>query len=181
MYNYSTPNNQCNSVRAGVAGTAGTVLAVPLFSRLKIISRRGLPYSRGGGVWHPRGGAELTIVHVVAAVRTSMASCSRFVAPEVPPTPHQPSTGFAFPKRAFGKKNVVWRSFQRTWFTQWAWLHYDKANDLAYCHICVTAFKQKKMRSFNADPAFVSFIYKDMLYDDGIVQSVAASDLQDAA
>ena len=83
-----------------------------------------------------------------------MASCSRFIVPELPLTPHQPSAGFVFPKRAFGIKNVVWRSFQRTWLNQWAWLHYDEANDRAYCHTCVAAFKQKKMRSFNADPAF---------------------------
>jgi len=47
-----------------------------------------------------------------------MASCSRFVVPELPPTPHQPSTGFVFPRRAFGIKNVVWRSFQRIWLNQ---------------------------------------------------------------
>ena len=33
-----------------------------------------------------------------------MASCSRFVVPDLPLTPHQPS-GHRFPKRAFGKKN----------------------------------------------------------------------------
>ena len=35
-------------------------------------------------------------------------------------------------------------------------LVYDETKDLAYCHICVTAFKQKKMRESRADPVFVS-------------------------
>ena len=35
---------------------------------------------------------------------------------------------------------------------QWLFLHY-KTNNVAYCHTCVTGFKQGKMR---ADPAFVS-------------------------
>ena len=86
-----------------------------------------------------------------------MASCSRFQAiPDLPLTPHQPSASFVYPKRAFGKKNIVWRSFQQAWFKQWTWLHYDEANDLAYCHICVSALKQKKMKESNAEPSFVS-------------------------
>ena len=35
-------------------------------------------------------------------------------------------------------------------------MHYDEANDLAYCHICVSALKQKKMKESNAEPSFVS-------------------------
>ena len=76
--------------------------------------------------------------------------------PEIPDRPHQPGQGFKFPKRSFGKKNVILRSFQQSWFTQWPFLHYDESNDLAYCHTCVMGFKQKKMRAAKADPAFVS-------------------------
>ena len=48
-----------------MAGTAGMVLAVPLFSHL-MISRRGL-YTLGGE-WHPRGGAQLTnVVHACSS------------------------------------------------------------------------------------------------------------------
>jgi len=84
------------------------------FSVAIIISRRRLPaiciQFEGSGT------------HVVALnwrSKYEMASCSRFVVPELLPTPHQPSTGFVFPRRAFGIKNVVWRSFQRIWLNQW--------------------------------------------------------------
>ena len=75
---------------------------------------------------------------------------------ELPDTPHQPQH-VSFPKRSFGKKNIVMRSFQALWFKSWPFLHYDEARDLAFCHICVKGFKEKKMRSSTrADPAFVS-------------------------
>ena len=76
--------------------------------------------------------------------------------PEVSNTPHQPGSGFKFPKRSFGKKSVVSRAFQLSWFKRWPFLHYDEANDVVYCHTCVTSFKQKKSRASKADPAFVS-------------------------
>ena len=74
----------------------------------------------------------------------------------LPPAPHQPPASCIFPKRSFGRKNIVLRSFQQTWFRQWAWLHYDEANDVAYCHVCVSALNQKKMKVSNVEPAFVS-------------------------
>jgi len=46
-------------------------------------------------------------------------------------------------------------------------MHYDEANDLAYCFTWVSLFKE--MRSFNDDPAFVSFFYKDTLYCGSLV------------
>ena len=86
------------------------------------------------------------------------SSSSRFVdLPNIPSAPHQP-TNFEFPKRAFGKTKVVYRSFQPTWFKQWPFLHYDETNDVVYCHTCITGFKEKKMRSPHADSAFVSNI-----------------------
>ena len=42
-----------------------------------------------GGQWH----------QCSACMQFEMASCSRFVVPQLPPTPHQPSAGF--PQRAF--------------------------------------------------------------------------------
>jgi len=61
--------------RAGAAGTAGTVLAVPLLSHLTI-SRRGL-YSQGE--WHPHGGAQLmNVVHECSSKRPAAhSSCPR--------------------------------------------------------------------------------------------------------
>ena len=74
----------------------------------------------------------------------------------IPSQPHQPPASFTFPKRSFGKKAPVLRSFQHAWFKQWTFLHYGEAKDVAYCHTCLLCFKEKRLRSDNADPAFVS-------------------------
>ena len=37
----------------------------------------------------------------------------------------------------------------------------DEANDLAYCHVCVSALKQKKMKESNAEPSFISSGYSN--------------------
>ena len=50
----------------------------------------------GGEGWHPRGGAELTNVYCSTCIQFEMASCSRFVAPELPLTPHQPLPDLLF-------------------------------------------------------------------------------------
>ena len=42
------------------------------------------------------------------------------------------------------------------WFKQWTFLHYDEAKDLVYCYTCLLCFKENRLRSANADPAFVS-------------------------
>lgn len=54
--------------------------------------------------------------------------------------PNQPST-YSFPKRSFGKKDPVSRSFQSSWFKKWPWIHYDQTNNLAFCFTCVNASK----------------------------------------
>ena len=72
---------------------------------------------------------------------------------DLPPMPCQLSECcLVFPKWTFKKQNVMWQSFQQSWFTQLAWLHYDKMNNLAHCHTCITAFKQNKIRASSADP-----------------------------
>ena len=51
------------------------------------------------------------------------------------------------------------------WFKQWTFLHYDEAKDLVYCYTCLLCFKEKRLRSANADPAFVSSLnYVNNLY-----------------
>ena len=55
---------------------------------------------------------------------------------DIPPVPNQPRT-FKFPQRSFGQKNPVKISFQSLWFANRTRLHYDEANDLAYCHVCM--------------------------------------------
>ena len=80
------------------------------------------------------------IIYALAIVTSTIANVSMLSCisnlPDIPDSPHQPGPGFEFPKRSFGKATVVLRSFQSTWFRQWPFLHYDKANDLAYCHTC---------------------------------------------
>ena len=76
-----------------------------------------------------------------------------------PEKPHHPAKGFVFPKRSFGKSKPVLCSAQSQWFEGKAWpfLHYDEAQDVVFCHNCVTAFKLNQMiSSRNAAPAFVS-------------------------
>ena len=57
--------------------------------------------------------------------------------------PHQPCS-FAFRKRSFGKKTIVWRAFQAKRFDSYSWLHYDEANDVAFCYLCKQATAEKK-------------------------------------
>ena len=38
------------------------------------------------------------------------------------------------------KNKSVKISFQASWFTNRTWLHYDEANDIAFCHICMVAY-----------------------------------------
>ena len=53
------------------------------------------------------------------------------------------------------KKKTVKRSFQFSWFANRTWLHYDEANDLAYCHVCMVAYRDGKLNSSNLDKAFI--------------------------
>ena len=51
----------------------------------------------------------------------------------VPEKPHQPPASYIqVPKRTFGKKKPVSRSFQHPWFSQWPFLHYSEANEVAF-------------------------------------------------
>lgn len=74
--------------------------------------------------------------------------------PPVGDQPHQPSS-FQFPKRYFGK-NKTSRTFQAAWFKQWKWLHYCEENDVAFCFLCVKAYKEGKLSGKSSDAAFVS-------------------------
>jgi len=44
---------------------------------------------------------------------------------------HQPQT-LEFPKRNFGKKVVINRNFQLSWFEKWPWLHYTENDDVKF-------------------------------------------------
>ena len=67
-----------------------------------------------------------------------------------------PAATFVYPKREFGKKTIVRRSFQPSWFTNWPWLHYCEDSDVVFCHTCVSALRQKKMQLNRGDVSFVS-------------------------
>ena len=73
---------------------------------------------------------------------------------DIPPVPNQSNT-FKWPQRCFGKTNPVKRSFQASWFSNRTWLHYDEANDLAFCHICSVAYKDGKLNQHTIDKAFI--------------------------
>lgn len=77
--------------------------------------------------------------------------------PDLPEAPYHPASNFVFPKRTFGKAKPVQCAAQRQWFSSWAFLHYDEAKDVVFCHTCVTAVKLDRMKtSNNMSPAFVS-------------------------
>ena len=80
--------------------------------------------------------------------------------PDVGDSPHQPRN-VNYPKVCFGKTKSVYRAFNPAWFDKWPWLHWDVSSERAFCHICVLACKQKKLRVSCADPAFISRGYQN--------------------
>ena len=76
--------------------------------------------------------------------------------PALPDKPYHPGSNFNFPKREFGKKQIVKRCCQLAWFGKWKWLHYSEQDDVVFCHVCVTALRSKRMKMNRGDTAFVS-------------------------
>ena len=75
--------------------------------------------------------------------------------PNSPTSPYQPLE-FMFPKWPFGKIKVVYRSFQKSCLKEWPFLHYNKAKDVAFCHFCAIAVKEKKIQAATAEASFVN-------------------------
>ena len=75
--------------------------------------------------------------------------------PDIEETPNKPRN-ISYPKESFGKAKPVLRCFNSSWYDKWAWLHWDPASERAYFHTCISAYKQKKLKSSSADPAFIS-------------------------
>lgn len=92
-------------------------------------------------------------VHMALSKLSSASSL-----PDLSPKPVHPPSKFVFPKREFGKKQVVKRSCQVSWFSTWPWLHYqaNDPDDVVFCHVCVSALKSKKMDRSQGDLAFTS-------------------------
>ena len=57
--------------------------------------------------------------------------------------------------------NPVYWAFNVTWFDKWPWLHWDASSQCVFCHICVSASRQKKLRALFADAAFISRGYQN--------------------
>ena len=72
-----------------------------------------------------------------------------------PSKPHQPRK-FAFPKREYGKKTVVRRAFNPSWFDIHTWLDYDEAMDAVFCHVCKRGIREKGVKTTCSDVAFMS-------------------------
>ena len=49
---------------------------------------------------------------------------------------------YKLPKHKFGSTE---RSFRATWCEVYPWLHYDKASDSAFCHLCTRAVSEGKL------------------------------------
>ena len=72
------------------------------------------------------------------------------------PSKFHPPSMYKFPTRKFGSKGEK-RSFRAEWCKKYDWLHYDKIADAAFCHLCLTAEKERKfLASTKRDPAFIS-------------------------
>ena len=78
------------------------------------------------------------------------------VLPDMQDSPHHPAATFVYLKHEFGKKNIVKRSFQSSWFMRWTWLHYCEDTDVVFCYTCVLVLRQKKMQLNIGGFAFTS-------------------------
>ena len=80
--------------------------------------------------------------------------CCSIMDIQVPPIPNQPKI-FRFSPLTFGVKKTEQSSFQLSWFDSRPWLHYDEGKDLAFCHLCMMAYRDGKLRSLNLGKAFI--------------------------
>ena len=66
------------------------------------------------------------------------------IAVDTSATLHQPCN-ISFPPCMFGKKTLVQRLFQVSWYQKWEWLHCDIARDCVLYFICCKAVKDRKI------------------------------------
>ena len=78
---------------------------------------------------------------------------------------------FSYPKKKFGKEE---RSFLPSWYDKWAWLHYDEAEDSAYCIIyiiycivyCIVYYEITKLVKFSPKlDSHLRKIHKEEYYE----------------
>ena len=79
--------------------------------------------------------------------------------PEISEEANQPKK-FKFPDRKFGKTKIVSRKFQKDWFESYPWIHYNETHVRAFCHTCVSAYKQGHLQTCeNIEPKFLETGY----------------------
>ena len=78
--------------------------------------------------------------------------------PDIGEQPNQPGINYAFPKCNIAGRT---RSFQHSWFHKFQWIHYDEHKDLALCHICVTACRERKIHAPYSELAFIKIGFKN--------------------
>ena len=79
--------------------------------------------------------------------------------PDVGDTPNQPKK--KFPMREFGKTKITRTAFQKGWFDEYPWIHYDEPRDLAFCFTCIRAYNQKCIANQNIEPRWISEGYSN--------------------
>ena len=47
------------------------------------------------------------------------------------------------------------RYFIPSWFDRYKWLHYDEAQDAAFCHVCRCAADQRRLKTSHKDSMFI--------------------------
>ena len=102
----------------------------------------------------------LFVFHVMALSKFASSSILEDIA-TLPSDPNHPSLSFKFPHCEFGKKTIVKRSCQSSWFCKWKWLYYDKDNDVVFCHPCVLALLRNKVKWNKGESTFVSRGYSN--------------------
>ena len=75
----------------------------------------------------------LFVFHVMALSKFA-GSSTLLDFPTFPSGPNHPSSSFKFPHHEFGKKQIVKRSCQLSWFIKWKWLDYDEESNVVFCH-----------------------------------------------
>ena len=78
--------------------------------------------------------------------------------PEIRKRANQPGTDYVFPKCNIAGCQ---RSFQHPWFQKFYWIHYDEHKDLAYCQICSTTCKERKIHAPYSELAFIKTGFKN--------------------
>ena len=94
----------------------------------------------------------LSVIPVMALSKQS-AECQL---PQLPDKPNQPTSGFNFSKREYGKKVVVKLSLEVWMVKTWPWLHHSEEKDAVFYHVCLTAVNSKKLTLKNSQTGFLT-------------------------